>query len=751
MTDISISGISNYGALLYGGLDSAIRWNADKPMGSSVTITYCFSEVAPSYQYLSNETSTTPFRTMDELLRPIARSIFDNISELTNISFVEIFGNNPKQADIAINGKVGGGSYAFLPGNSPSSGDIAFDIGGYADGLDYGGILSDVSLFGKYMSFIRAFTHELGHALGLSHPRNYPTVDGVLAPNSNDYSVAINPALDSQLYSTMSYLPPPSVPSVVEWLPLTPMYLDILALQHLYGTNLVSTAGNDSYILSAVNPGYQTIWDNGGHDTLDFSNQQSRAVIDLRDGHTSSFGVLVKQSIYQEPYVDNLVIGPNTVIEDVIGSSFSDSIVGNNVNNSLSGGGGDDILNGGAGDDSLNGGRGTDVAVYRGKASEYLINYDPTTPVFTVKDGVANRDGNDTLSSVEILQFSDHELYPAGVFIPIISLSPTSQSIVEGDAGSQLMNFTVTLSGVSSDVVTVEYTTISVTAGAGSESPISNILAGIADFAVTRGTLTFASGETAKTISVAIFGDKVFESDETLTLALRSPTGGVLGAAASATATILNNDTSTISLTLMGTSGNDTFNGGAGNDTIDGGAGIDTAVYAGARTKYTVIGTADRSTVVDKTSAEGTDTLTSIERLKFSDFSVALDAAGYAGTTAKILGAVFGKASVANKEYAGIGLQLLDGGMDYAALMQLALNAALGAGASNAAVVNLLYTNVVGTPPPAAELVFYQGMLDSGAHSQASLGMLAADTVLNTVNVNLVGLAVSGLEYLPLG
>ncbi len=38
---------------------------------------------------------------------------------------------------------------------------------------------------------------------------------------------------------------------------------------------------------------------------------------------------------------------------------------------------------------------------------------------------------------------------------------------------------------------------------------------------------------------------------------------------------------------------------------------------------------------------DGTDTLTNVERLKFSDFSVAPDVSGYAGTTAKILGAVF--------------------------------------------------------------------------------------------------------------
>ncbi len=203
--------------------------------------------------------------------------------------------------------------------------------------------------------------------------------------------------------------------------------------------------------------------------------------------------------------------------------------------------------------------------------------------------------------------------------------------------------------------------------------------------------------------------------------------------------------------TMFGSNSSDTISGGPGNDIIDGGTGIDTAVYAGARGNFTVTKTTNGYTVAAKTGTEGTDTLTNVERLKFSDFSVALDVSGYAGTTAKILGAVFGKAAVANKEYAGIGLNLLDGGMSYPALMQAALGAKLGAGASNATVVNLLYTNVVGSAPGAADLAFYVGLLNNGTYTAASLGVLAADTVLNSVNVNLVGLANSGLEYFPQG
>lgn len=202
---------------------------------------------------------------------------------------------------------------------------------------------------------------------------------------------------------------------------------------------------------------------------------------------------------------------------------------------------------------------------------------------------------------------------------------------------------------------------------------------------------------------------------------------------------------------VSGSAGNDSFQVGSASSSFDGGAGIDTATYLGTRDSFTASKTEGGFTVTSKTNASVTSNLTNVERLKFSDVTVALDISGNAGTTAKILGAVFGKNTVTNKDYAGVGLDLLDRGMSYADLMKLAINVKLGAGASNAAVVDLLYTNVVGSPPPASEKAFYVRLLDSGAYTVGTLGVLAADTGQNAANVNLVGLATSGLEYSPQG
>ena len=61
-----------------------------------------------------------------------------------------------------------------------------------------------------------------------------------------------------------------------------------------------------------------------------------------------------------------------------------------------------------------------------------------------------------------------------------------------------------------------------------------------------------------------------------------------------------------------------------------------------------------------------------MERLHFPDWDWAIDVEGNAGTTVKILGAVFGAEYAQDPEFVGIGLALLDAGMSYADLMDLA-------------------------------------------------------------------------------
>ncbi|MDQ3124245.1 MAG: hypothetical protein M3Q74_01385 [Pseudomonadota bacterium] len=70
---------------------------------------------------------------------------------------------------------------------------------------------------------------------------------------------------------------------------------------------------------------------------------------------------------------------------------------------------------------------------------------------------------------------------------------------------------------------------------------------------------------------------------------------------------------------LIGGGGDDELNGGLGNDTINGGAGWDTLVLSGARSAYKVLQSGDDFIV---TGPDGTDRLTGVELLRFSDGAV---------------------------------------------------------------------------------------------------------------------------------
>ena len=202
---------------------------------------------------------------------------------------------------------------------------------------------------------------------------------------------------------------------------------------------------------------------------------------------------------------------------------------------------------------------------------------------------------------------------------------------------------------------------------------------------------------------------------------------------------------------IEGGTGNDILTGFGGDDTLIGEEGTDIATYRSHSAAYDLAKQSDDIWVIKQMNGgqDGVDILAGIERIKFPDISLALDLNGNAGITAKILGAVFGPESVSNQTYAGIGLNLLDDGISYEALMQFAINSALGTeGTNHAQVVELIYENVVGVAPSAAEKAFYVELLDSGVHTVPSIGIMAAETVLNQENIDLVGLSQAGLAYL---
>jgi hypothetical protein len=112
---------------------------------------------------------------------------------------------------------------------------------------------------------------------------------------------------------------------------------------------------------------------------------------------------------------------------------------------------------------------------------------------------------------------------------PLPTLSIDDASVTEGNAGTGTATFTVTLSAAAASAVTVNYATADGTATAGS------------DYAAATGTLTFAPGDTTKTVTINVNGDTTVEPAETFAVGLSAP-GGATIAKASGAGTITNDD-----------------------------------------------------------------------------------------------------------------------------------------------------------------------------------------------------------------
>ena len=274
-----------------------------------------------------------------------------------------------------------GGTYASFPGLDPST------IGSNVDGSPGDGAFitignDTVALDGSFETGggdgYYALVHELGHMLGLGHGGPY---NGTAQSDTHQFTL-----YDTELWAIMSYIKPwdqsalyfndyPDELKHTDWGPsvyaTTPMMLDILAAQRIYGRPISGPLvdGNDvfgfhSNIDENSDPDHSiaryfdftvnthpviTIWDGGVNNTLDLSEWSEPSTINLNPGTFSS----------ANGQTNNIGIAPDTVIETAKGGEGNDTIIGNAYANFLFGNAGDDQLFGNAGDDSLNGGQAT--------------------------------------------------------------------------------------------------------------------------------------------------------------------------------------------------------------------------------------------------------------------------------------------------------------------------------------------------------------------------------------------------------
>jgi len=118
---------------------------------------------------------------------------------------------------------------------------------------------------------------------------------------------------------------------------------------------------------------------------------------------------------------------------------------------------------------------------------------------------------------------------------PVASVAEVSKT--EGNSGTSLLTFTVSLSSTSDVDASFDFATANGTATAG------------VDYITASGLVTIPAGATTGTVNVVVKGDITYESNETLSLTLSNPTGASIGDGV-AQGTITNDDKAPTTLTL---------------------------------------------------------------------------------------------------------------------------------------------------------------------------------------------------------
>ncbi|MGE8189998.1 M10 family metallopeptidase C-terminal domain-containing protein, partial [Pseudomonas sp. NPDC086278] len=503
-------------------------------------------------------------------------------------------------------------AWAYFPDRTPVAGDVW--IGPGTDDP------SPVKGSFDYLTFV----HEIGHALGLKHPFEA----------SSDNKTILTPELDDVRYTVMSYN------DSYSYQPTTPMLLDIMAIQKLYGANTQWQSGNNVYSWAADQSVFETIWDTGGIDAIDGSNQASAVRIDLNEGQFSQIGKAFLNFDTLTSFNEGLAIAYGSKIENAYGSSFNDTLIGNALNNTLDGMAGADTMNGGAGNDTYFVDNTGDVVIEDGTSASEIdavnssVNYVLGNNVeYLTLLGTANLNGTGNAQNNLITGNSGNNVLDGGTGADILVGGTGNDTYVVDNVGDAIYETSTLVNEI--DIVR---SSVSYTLGVNLENLTLTGTAG--NFAIGNGQNNILTGNDGNNIlngaggldtmiggkgndeyildqsgELTLIQENASEGTDTLYLTYNATAqdstvnlGGstlqnienvqVLGTGAF---NVIGNDLDNV---LTGNASANTLQGGLGNDTLNGGAGADMLVGGVGNDTYIVDDVADS---VVEAANEGTD------------------------------------------------------------------------------------------------------------------------------------------------
>lgn len=288
----------------------------------------------------------------------------------------------------------------------------------------------------------------------------------------------------------------------------------------------------------------------------------------------------------------------------------------------------------------------------------------------------------------------------------------------------------------------LQLSTLNVSAGTKVPYSISGLTAGSLDSGTLSGTLTLGSNG----ISYLDLGLTNTATPSTVTVSLGSgttPLATYTLTVNSGTNSVVDFQPGTTSLSTSGTGINETFQGTQANDAV---------LFSGASTDYVITAPATNTLQVQDPvlGRDGTSTLVGVDRLQFTDTSIAFDLSPTqsAGETAEIIGAAFGPSALSNATYVGKGINLFDSNQTMLQVAQLIVNDHLTP-TGNSAFVSAIWNNLFGSAIDSSHLNTYVTLLDNQSTTQATLLAMAAALTANQTHINLAGLASTGIDYTP--